>query len=284
MKKIIPFNNVLQFNTDIREITAISLEHDIKKYPDMITGVFNISGEYKITDGQVDKEKFNFELPFDIALSQNYDVDTLLVDIDDFRYDIVSDKSLKVNIDLYIDGEIIEPPLERNVYKEELPVKEDNNIDLKDEILSSLKDEEENQPEKEEIDEEDSPSKKLDEPTKYNETKENVSFDIINESPERINLLNDMLTNDKENDMNKDININIDNDNEIENENINNNIFNPTDEEEKYVTYRVYKVLENDTLDTILSKYNITKEDLSEYNNIENITLGDKLIIPTNEK
>ena len=31
VKKIVPFNNVLTFNTDVCEITAISLEHEIKK-------------------------------------------------------------------------------------------------------------------------------------------------------------------------------------------------------------------------------------------------------------
>ena len=292
MKKIIPFNNILQFETDIREITAISLEHVINKYPDMISGVFNISGEYKITDGQVDKEKFNFELPFDIALSSNYDIDSLLVDIDDFRYDIVSDKNLKVNIDLYIDGEVIEAPLERNIYKEELPTKEDNIIDLTDEILSSLKDNDDKSPKNEEQLEEKTqpelieelPKEKIKEQAENELTKETINFDMLTETPERIDLLNDMLTNDKENDMNKDLNININNENETENENINNNIFNTPDEEEKYVTYRVYKVLENDTLDTILTKYKITKEELIDYNNIENITPGDKLIIPTNEK
>ena len=108
MKKIVPFNNVLTFNTDICEITAISLEHDIKKEKDAISGVFYISGEYKITDGQLDKDKFNFELPFDVALGSNYDLNTLDVDIDDFRYEQISRNELKVNIDLYIDGEIIE--------------------------------------------------------------------------------------------------------------------------------------------------------------------------------
>ena len=139
MKKIIPFNNVLEFNTDVKEITAISLEHEIKEYPDMISGTFYISGEYKMTEGLLEREKFNFELPFDIALSSNYDLDSLLVDIDDFRYDIISNKNLKVNIDLYIDGETIEKPLERNIYTEELPTKEENIIDLTDEILSSLR-------------------------------------------------------------------------------------------------------------------------------------------------
>jgi len=288
MKKIIPFNNVLEFQTDVREITAISLEHEINKYPDMISGVFYITGEYKITDGQLEKEKFNFELPFDIALSSNYDLDSLLVDIDDFRYDIVSNKNLKVNIDLYIDGETIEPPQERDIYTEELPIKDENIIDLTDEILSSLRentnddllsDLKENSNEEAELPKETKEEKE----EELSEDTEESNFDLIKESPERIDLLKDMLTNDKEKDMDKDLNININNDNETENENINNNIFTPSDEEQ-FVTYRVYKVTDSDTIDSILTKYNITKEELSDYNNIENITPGCKLIIPTNEK
>ena len=133
MKKIIPFNNVLNFNTDVREITAISLEHEISKDPDVISGVFYISGEYKMTDAQLDREKFNFELPFDIALSNNYKEETLVVDIDDFRYDLISDKELKVNIDLYVDGEIeVEKPLEREVVRETFDIKENDDILVSD--------------------------------------------------------------------------------------------------------------------------------------------------------
>ena len=132
MKKIIPFNNVLEFNTDVKEITAISLEHEIKEYPDMISGTFYISGEYKITEGLLEREKFDFELPFDIALTNNYRENTLIVDIDDFRYDLISDKKLKVNIDLYIDGEIIELPKERNIYTEELPIEKQQNSEFKE--------------------------------------------------------------------------------------------------------------------------------------------------------
>ena len=73
------------------------------------------------------------------------------------------------------------------------------------------------------------------------------------------------------------------NNNTNTNETINNNIFTPNQDEEKYVTYRVYKVTETDTIDTIITKYNVTKEMLSDYNNIENIMPGDKLIIPTNQ-
>ena len=110
MKKIVPFNNTLEFNTDVKEITAISLEHEINKHKDIISGVFYINGEYKITEGVIDAEQFSFELPFDIALSDNYKEDTLLIDIDDFRYELIADKKLKVNIDLSVDNieELIE--------------------------------------------------------------------------------------------------------------------------------------------------------------------------------
>ena len=72
----------------------------------------------------------------------------------------------------------------------------------------------------------------------------------------------------------------IDIDNNNENNNI--NIFNGFNEEEKYVTYHVYPVTENDTLDKILEKYNVTKEEFSKYNNSLDIHVGDKLIIPAN--
>lgn len=296
MKKIIPFNNVLDFNTDVKEITAISLEHEITKNPDMISGVFYISGEYKITEGLLDKEKFNFELPFDIALSKNYELDSLLVDIDDFRYDLVSDKSLKVNIDLYIDGNEIEEPTP--IIEESLNRNNDiSENDLIDDIVNEITSEEEKNceeiPNKEIYDEmipqvieiKSIPEESIQEPISQSVEIKSIDKDDTQQiEPERIDLLKDMLTNNKEKNMNEEPNLNINIDNENETENTNNNLFIPNQEEEKYVTYRVYKVLDTDTLDSILTKYNITKEMLADYNNIENILPGDKLIIPTNEK
>ena len=52
------------------------------------------------------------------------------------------------------------------------------------------------------------------------------------------------------------------------------------DENEEYSTYHVYIVREGDTLDTIMSKYNIAKEKLNEYNDLNELKLGDKIIIP----
>lgn len=74
---------------------------------------------------------------------------------------------------------------------------------------------------------------------------------------------------------NKD-NINIDNITNITT-NITNNIIN---DEKKYYKYKVYIIRQNDTIDSICNKYNITVNELKEYNNIENINIGDKLIIP----
>ena len=260
MKKIVPFNNVLELASDACEITAISLEHDINIADDTISGSFYINGEYKMTDGAINREQFNFELPFDIALGSNYDRSSMVVDIDDFRYELVERNKLKVNIDLYIDGEVKEIV---------------NDTEVKDirEIVDNK--------EVKDID--------------NNDNDEEVLEDIM-PIERKIDLISEMLDNEEDKDgnqMNIDIdNININNqENENVNDNENNNddnhsdmIFNGFNEEEKYVTYRVYRVATDDTIGKILEKYNVTKEDLLPYNNIEDIKPGDKLIIPTNEK
>lgn len=53
---------------------------------------------------------------------------------------------------------------------------------------------------------------------------------------------------------------------------------------EDYVTYNVHIIRENDNIDSICLKYGVTKEDLAYYNDISNIKLGDKLIVPTYKK
>lgn len=259
MKKIVPFNNVLELESDACEITAISLEHDINIADDTISGLFYINGEYKMTDGAINRKQFNFELPFDIALGSNYDRSSMVVDIDDFRYELVERNKLKVNIDLYIDGEVKEivNDMEAKDIREIVDDKEVKDID-------------------------------------NNDNDEEVLEDIM-PIERKIDLISEMLDNEENKDGNQmnidNININNNNENVNDNDNANNNddnhsdmIFNGFNEEEKYVTYRVYRVATDDTIGKILEKYNVTKEDLLPYNNIEDIKPGDKLIIPTNEK
>jgi len=67
---------------------------------------------------------------------------------------------------------------------------------------------------------------------------------------------------------------------EQENTPINSIFSNLTNDTETYSTYRVYIVKESDTLEYILDKYKISKEELENYNDLSSINIGDKLIIP----
>ena len=83
---------------------------------------------------------------------------------------------------------------------------------------------------------------------------------------------------------NDDANASVDNDEQSkEEDNKPKSIFSDLETEDKYVTYRVYRVLEDDTIDKILEKYHISKEELAKYNSIDSIKTGTKLIIPANE-
>lgn len=64
-----------------------------------------------------------------------------------------------------------------------------------------------------------------------------------------------------------------------------NNIINEM-KEESFYKYKVYIMREEDTIESIAIKYNVTLDDLREYNVLENINIGDKIIIPSisNEK
>lgn len=46
------------------------------------------------------------------------------------------------------------------------------------------------------------------------------------------------------------------------------------------VKYKVYIVRENDTIDNIASKYNLSIKDLMDYNDVEIVSIGDKIVIP----
>ncbi|MFA5603965.1 MAG: LysM peptidoglycan-binding domain-containing protein [Bacilli bacterium] len=71
------------------------------------------------------------------------------------------------------------------------------------------------------------------------------------------------------------------------NEEMTNSLFDNFDSSsETYTTYKIYIVREGDTLELLIQNYGISKEELGLYNNINEISVGDKLIIPSvsNEK
>ena len=228
MKKIVPFNKDINFDAYIYEICSISLEHTLSlKENNIISGNFVITGTYKMTDSSTNVDSFNYNLPFEISIDSKYDTKNLIVDINDFYYEVMDNKVLSVNIDVLIDG------LEE---KEEKVLEEVRKTDILDE----------------KTDEED---KKI--------------VDIDNNEIENIDTKNTETTIKKE----------VRNDEEK----IVTTIFDDLDCNENYVTYKVHIVGENDTIESIIQKYNINSSELEDYNNLSDLKLGDKLIIPTND-
>lgn len=245
MKKIIPFEKELMFKTKVCEITAISIEHNYNmEDDDLISGNFLISGEYKMTEGSINREKFEYTIPFDVALDSRYDTNNIVVDIDDFNYSIINNDILKVRIVLYIDGDLI-----KNNENNQLELKNNNN-EIKEERINLEKEVEEPQIEK---------SVNYD----RKEEKELPKGDV---QPEiELNIEN----------------INVNNNSVEDDSKYESSLFNNLESGETYSTYHVYIVKEEDTIDKIMEKYSVSKEDLSNYNDLNDIKPGDKVIIPT---
>ena len=60
-------------------------------------------------------------------------------------------------------------------------------------------------------------------------------------------------------------------------------IFENLDDNERYSVYKVHVITENDTVESILQKYEITRETLEAYNDLNDMQIGNKLIIAQSE-
>ena len=123
---------------------------------------------------------------------------------------------------------------------------------------------------------------------KYNITKDvlNVNVDLDFSCEEVIEENNNIVEEINLDNIDKEVEeINLDNkeieetDYEIE-DNIKNITTNYINNENKYYTYKVYIVKDNDNIETICNKYKVKENDLKEYNDLSEIKVGDKLIIP----
>ena len=74
------------------------------------------------------------------------------------------------------------------------------------------------------------------------------------------------------------------NNNQEEKETFEDQILDNMSDEKEYSIYRVYTVKEDDTLDIIYDKFNTNKEILSDYNDLDNISVGCKIIIPSSDE
>lgn len=269
VKKIIPFRKDLEFNTPLYEVTSISLEHHLTKKTDtLISGNFIISGDYKQTESSENKDPFNFTLPFDIALATKIDLDDMLLDVDDFYYE-TGKNTLKVNIDLLLDATEIGEPEKEKEDRENINGKDVESID------SNIYNDNDDSRVPDEFNDVNYKKPQLENlPNSLDNS--GVSLDDIQNDNFMDSINNDNVSdNGTSNIVNSNININ-----ENQNINENNNLFASFEIADTYTAYRVYLIKEDDTIDTILKKYNVTKDDLSAYNDLSDIKYGDKIIIP----
>ena len=254
MKKIVPFKKEIEFKTNVSEITSISLEHNLHIANDnLISGNFMISGEYRITETSINTDVFNFELPFDINVDDKYDLSNVNIDIDDFYYEIVNNKSLEVNIEVLVD-KLVEKPL-----------------------LNKVKDE---NGEKNLVDKNEVEGRQI-EPENNEENIMEREEEIMERCIEHEDILSEFDSIDNMFDKVDDTDRPIENKNQKSIEKINSLFDNLDSSTETYKTYKVCIIRTGDTLESVMQKYSISKEELEKYNNLSEIKIGDKLIIPS---
>ncbi len=242
MDCVIPYTKELTFDSKIAEITTISLEHELNVKPGELNGNFIVSGEYKAHELSVNKEKFKYDLPFFIELGENVDKDTIEFSIEDFNYNVIDDNILKVNIEFRVKGE-------EKVLKEEETDKIFNDVPDANVVDTQIELREENTKASDADEEEQKQEEIVNENEKESESeKENIDNDL---TEERLDNITEKTI-----------------------------LENIASTEDEYITYHIHIVKENETIESIANNYKTTANTLGEYNDIKDLKIGDKLIIP----
>ena len=181
MNLIIPFTKDIKFNSNISEIVSISLEHDYTVNDGEILGNFIVSGDYKSHELSVNKEHFEYVLPFSVELTTRIDRDSVDFSIEDFTYEIKNNDTLEVRIEYSVNA--LEEKEEVKEEIEEGPlferVEEDVTLeDMLDTINEDIRDDEE----VEETDKEDTMETEVTEQRDVTEDDKKTIIDSINDA------------------------------------------------------------------------------------------------------
>lgn len=253
MKKKVTFEKKIDFPTMIGEICAISLEHDLKFIDESyVEGNLLLNGKYKLTEASRLEEDFDFKIPVEIALIEKIDLNTSRIEITDFYYEIENEDVMVCHIELLIEGlEIVEEVLDVSEERE----CDGDSIEQKEIEIPQIEKKEDNEYIKEE------------EKVENEEKVEEEAIDITN----TVELIENSSINEK-------------NDKEIDKdiaESGSKSLFISMNEEtETYGTFIVYIVRQNESINSIIEKYNTSLEELEKYNDLTNLSIGTKLIIP----
>ena len=250
MQKVISFDKTLDFKTMVGEVTSISLDPKLAFSDDStISGELVISGKYKLTAASRLEDDFIFHLPVEIVLTESLDEETRNVTIDDFRYEVQEDDSLSCHIDLLVEGvekiEVDEEEVTDDCQSEDL---------LVDSIVPERVSYEEGVFQERETSHEDKVSRK---------EKESVIDSVVEVTEEKQSVSS------------------VEDDIGSSNQDVGSLFSSFKDSDETFATYSVYIVRQNDTIESIMEKYQVSREDLDNYNDLSNLSIGMKIIIPT---
>lgn len=252
MKQIISFEKEIAFKTMIGEVTSISLEHTLSfQGPSTISGDIIVSGTYKMTEASTLEEDFQYAIPVDIMLTKELEEDNRSITIHNFTYDIRNEDTLHLYIDVLVKG------------REVIELEEDE-----EEVIEPVREE---QP-------------KIDEEQVKDTTNDNKELLTDIEVEESQKVIDNIINTDKKeepvikNDTQEEVKTTTDT-------KVMNSIFSAfANTEETYTTYSVYLLRENDSIENIIENYGVTREELSYYNDLDNLNVGSKIIIPTVKK
>lgn len=273
MKKVVPFTKTISFRTMIAEITDIEVNHTLALNENHeVVGDILVDGKYKMTDASQIEEEFHYKLPFTIDIDERYNLDNLEIIISDFYFEIINEEDLKINVEIEMDGieENKLPKLEekRNSLEEVsevLDTEEDFVRNKKDNILIPVEIEEKK--EKLEVPQ-DNPLHKLAEEIKKDILTEEVPLVEVTKQEAKKEIKKETTSVKQEKD------------NNTSSTNMSSIFSSLASSEETFSTYYVYMVRETDTIESIIDKYQTTKEELQNYNDLTNVKVGSKLIIP----
>lgn len=266
MKKVYNFKKEVSFNENVSSITSISLDTTFEEIKNGFKGVFLVEGNYKTHELSLNKKDFKYELDFNENI-EGLCEGSLNLEVEDFTYELEEN-----NLIIYIDYEV---DYEEEKIKEEFDEEEferfleEHEVD----VVNINEETEEDQNEVKLIEEVEVPSE---------EEEEIIEEEPIVEECEERELKNEEPIEeiDEAEEEKRDVNI-ISKEDEGDATDV---ILKTIDKEEKYITYHVYVCEEDDTFESISEKFKTTKEEIREYNDIDDIEYGRKIIIPVKDE
>lgn len=248
MRELINFKQELLFKNNIAEISSISLECDYDIKDNTVSGNFIIEGSYRSHEISLNKENFSYKIPFEYTFKETIEEGSALVNVKDFTYNIDSDVLL-----VDIEYEVLADKSDVQVFEEQRDFEEflkEHEVEIEEPLLV----------------EEDLRNDVPIEENAENSIKENQEM-IDEEIP--LIVGDPILEEDRTSEMRE----------------VTQNIINDIDSRENtYITYHIHICDESDSIDTISMKYKISIDTIREYNGIDIISPGMKIIIPCSDE